>query len=62
MGTTAGLLEGATGGLLDVSTTVLLEGATGGLLDVSTTGPSGKVPGSSAGASGVSAEDEPWLC
>lgn len=40
----------------------LVEGATGGLLDVSTTGLSGKVPGSSEGASGASEDDVPWFC
>ena len=40
-----------------------VEGATGGLLDVSTTGLSGKVSGSSeGGASEASEDDEPWLC
>lgn len=40
----------------------LVEGATGGLLDVSTTGLSGEVSGSSEGASEASEDDEPWLC
>lgn len=40
----------------------LVEGTTGGLLDVSATGLSGKVSGSSDGASEASEDEEPWLC